>query len=66
MALGLGGGDVTAHPESGAPTLAIVGAHASALRVCAGYGAPTEHPGGTRQGEPRGFNINAARSIRKG
>jgi hypothetical protein len=68
MALGLGGGDVYfAHPESGAPTLAIVGAHASAS-ASARDTAPTEHPRGTRRErrEPRGFNINAARFDPKG
>ena len=68
MALGLGGGDVYfAHPESGAPTLAIVGAHASAS-ASAPDTAPTEHPRGTRRErrEPRGFNINAARFDPKG
>jgi len=63
LALGLGGGDVYfAHPESGAPTLAIVGAHASAS-ASARDTAPTEPPRGTRgeRREPRGFNINAAR-----
>jgi hypothetical protein len=61
LSLGLGGGDVYfAHPESGAPTLAIVGAHAQM--------APTalpprmERSRGTRgEATARGFNVNAAR-----
>ena len=61
LSLGLGGGDVYfAHPESGAPTLAFVGAHAQ----MAPSSAPTrmERSRGTRgEATVRGFNVNAAR-----
>ena len=62
LVLGLGSGDVYfAHPESGAPTLAISGTHAQMVRDTA-LTAQTDHPRGMR-GEQlaRGFNVKAAR-----
>ena len=61
LALGLSGGDVYfAHPESGAPTLAISGAHAQIVQNTA-LTALTDHPRGVRGEQPaRGFNANAA------
>ena len=62
LALGLSGGDVYfAHPESGAPTLAISGTHVQMVRDTA-LTAQTDHPRGMR-GEQlaRGFNVKAAR-----